>query len=49
MPRTPKILLLVTDAGGGHRASANALKAACEALDRPLDVRVVNPWADAAG
>ena len=51
MPDVPKVLLLITDAGGGHRASANSLKAACEARNAPLDVRVVNVyrevWQDA--
>lgn len=44
MPALPKVLLLITDAGGGHRASANSLKAACEARKAPLDVRVVNVY-----
>lgn len=38
----PKVFLLITDAGGGHRASANALKAWAQALDAPLDLEVVN-------
>jgi hypothetical protein len=44
VPENPKVLLLITDAGGGHRASANSLKAACEAQGAPLDVRVVNVY-----
>jgi UDP-N-acetylglucosamine:LPS N-acetylglucosamine transferase len=44
VPAFPKILLLITDAGGGHRASANSLKAACEAQGAPLDVRIVNVY-----
>lgn len=44
MPEHPKVLLLITDAGGGHRASANSLKAACELQGAPLDVRVVNVY-----
>lgn len=44
MPALSKVLLLITDAGGGHRASANSLKAACEALKAPLEVRIVNVY-----
>ncbi len=43
-PSPPKVLLLITDAGGGHRASAQALKAACDAGPEPLDTRVVNVY-----
>ena len=46
MPPTLKVLLLITDAGGGHRASADALKAACHPMDAALDVRVVNAYRD---
>jgi UDP-N-acetylglucosamine:LPS N-acetylglucosamine transferase len=41
-----KVLLLITDAGGGHRASANALKAAAEAAGLPWDLRIVNLYRD---
>jgi len=51
VPNLPKVFLLITDAGGGHRASANSLKAACEARKLPLEIRVVNVyreiWQDA--
>lgn len=40
----PKVFLLITDAGGGHRGSAVALKAWAEALDAPLDLRIVNVY-----
>ncbi len=40
--KTKKIILFITDAGGGHRASAASLKAAAEALKLPWDVRIVN-------
>jgi hypothetical protein len=40
----PKVFLLITDAGGGHRASANALKAWAQELGAPLDLEVVNVY-----
>jgi hypothetical protein len=47
----PKVLLLITDAGGGHRSSAVSLQAAAQALNAPLDLRIVNVyreiWQDA--
>jgi 1,2-diacylglycerol 3-beta-galactosyltransferase len=36
----PEVLLLIVDAGGGHRAAANALLAAAESTDAPLRLRV---------
>src|SRR5262245_14419052 len=39
-----KIFLLITDAGGGHRASAQALAASIQRLGRPWDVRIVNMY-----
>jgi hypothetical protein len=39
-----KILLFITDAGGGHRASALSLKAACETASLPYEVEVVNVY-----
>ncbi len=38
----PIIDLIYFDAGGGHRAAANALKAAIEQQNRPWTVRLVN-------
>jgi glycosyl transferase family 28 len=38
----PEVLLFIVDAGGGHRASANALLAAAEEQRRPWRFRVVN-------
>lgn len=47
----PKALLMITDAGGGHRASALALQAAVQARDPGWDLRIVNmyqgPWKNA--
>jgi hypothetical protein len=40
--RKPLIHLMYFDAGGGHRAAANALSAAIKAQERPWDVRLVN-------
>jgi hypothetical protein len=40
----PKVFLMITDAGGGHRASAVALKAWAEHLRAPLDIRIVNVY-----
>ena len=39
-----KIFLFITDAGGGHRASAVALKASAELAGLPWDVRIVNVY-----
>ncbi len=43
-----KALFLITDAGGGHRGSAQALQAALKAHGAPIDARIVNmyqePW-----
>ncbi len=38
----PKIDFIYFDAGGGHRAAANALKAVIESQNRPWDIRLVN-------
>jgi hypothetical protein len=38
----PEVILFIVDAGGGHRASANALAAAAEEQQRPWRFRVVN-------
>jgi 1,2-diacylglycerol 3-beta-galactosyltransferase len=38
----PEVLVFVIDAGGGHRAAANALVAAAEAVETPFRLRVVN-------
>ena len=38
----PEVILFIVDAGGGHRASANALVAAAEEQQRPWRFRVVN-------
>jgi hypothetical protein len=38
----PEVVLFIVDAGGGHRASANALVAAAEQDGRPWRFRVVN-------
>ncbi len=40
--REPLIDLIFFDAGGGHRASANALKSALEARHRSWQIRMVN-------
>jgi UDP-N-acetylglucosamine:LPS N-acetylglucosamine transferase len=51
--RGPEVLLLITDAGGGHRAAANALIAAAERPRRRFRLRIlpiqeallpVDPW-----
>lgn len=42
----PLVLLLITDAGGGHRASAEALVAGAGALEPGLDLQVVNVYRD---
>jgi len=53
VPARPEVLLLITDAGGGHRAAANALVAAAERPRRPFRPRIlpiqeallpVDPW-----
>ena len=41
-PAEPEILLLVLDAGGGHRAAANALVEAARRQGRPWRFRIVN-------
>src|SRR5262245_45653470 len=38
----PEVVLFIVDAGGGHRASANALVAAAEQEGRPWRFRIVN-------
>jgi 1,2-diacylglycerol 3-beta-galactosyltransferase len=38
----PEVILVIVDAGGGHRASANALVAAAEQEGRPWRFRIVN-------
>ena len=38
----PEVVLFIVDAGGGHRASANALVAAAQQEGRPWRFRVVN-------
>jgi 1,2-diacylglycerol 3-beta-galactosyltransferase len=40
----PKVFLMITDAGGGHRASAVALKAWAAHLHAPLDLQIVNVY-----
>jgi Glycosyltransferase family 28 C-terminal domain len=40
--KAPEVVLFIVDAGGGHRASANALVAAAEEQQRPWRFRVVN-------
>ena len=51
MARTLKALFLITDAGGGHRASAQALQAALAAQQAPMEASIVNmyhgPWKQA--
>src|SRR5262245_11168424 len=39
-PALPEVLLLIVDAGGGHRAAANALVAAAEQCHAPFRLRV---------
>ncbi|MGE0452421.1 MAG: glycosyltransferase [Vicinamibacteria bacterium] len=41
VPARPEVLLLITDAGGGHRAAANALVAAAERPGRPFGLRIL--------
>lgn len=51
MPKAKKVILMITDAGGGHRASATALQAACAIHAPQLQTSIVNmykgPWAKA--
>src|SRR3954462_13521476 len=42
MSKRNKVILYITDAGGGHRSSANSLKAAIEQRGLTWDVTVVN-------
>jgi 1,2-diacylglycerol 3-beta-galactosyltransferase len=51
MPREKtRILMLISDTGGGHRASAQALKAAFEELyPGAIDARIVDFWTEIAG
>jgi UDP-N-acetylglucosamine:LPS N-acetylglucosamine transferase len=35
---------MITDAGGGHRGTANSLKAAIEQAELPWDVRIINVY-----
>jgi 1,2-diacylglycerol 3-beta-galactosyltransferase len=42
MADRPEVLLFVIDAGGGHRAAANALTAAAERTGRPFAFRTLN-------
>ncbi len=42
LPPSEEVLLFVIDAGGGHRAAANALMAAAERTQRPWRFRAVN-------
>ena len=44
MGQRKKVFLYITDAGGGHRGSANSLKAAIEAQGLPWDVTIVNVY-----
>ena len=44
MGQRKKVFLYITDAGGGHRGSANSLKAAVEARGLPWDVTIVNVY-----
>jgi hypothetical protein len=37
-----RVLLYVVDAGGGHRATANALRAAAEERGAPLELEIVS-------
>lgn len=37
-----KLIVAITDSGGGHRASANALKCALEGMGLPWEVKIVN-------
>ena len=47
-PRKKKILILMSDTGGGHRASANAIKAALLSLEseEELEVKIVDVLED---
>jgi UDP-N-acetylglucosamine:LPS N-acetylglucosamine transferase len=47
-PRKKKILILMSDTGGGHRASANAIKAAILSLEseEELEVKIVDVLED---
>jgi UDP-N-acetylglucosamine:LPS N-acetylglucosamine transferase len=47
-PRRKKILILMSDTGGGHRASANAIKAALLSLEseEELEVKIVDVLED---
>jgi UDP-N-acetylglucosamine:LPS N-acetylglucosamine transferase len=51
VPKTKKVIFMITDAGGGHRASAVALQAACAVHAPQLQTSIVNmyrgPWAKA--
>jgi|GEM_PF-2511460 UDP-N-acetylglucosamine:LPS N-acetylglucosamine transferase len=42
--RRKKIFIMITDAGGGHRGTANSLKAAIEKARLPWDVRIINVY-----
>jgi len=42
--RRKKIFIMITDAGGGHRGTANSLKAAVERAGLPWDVRIINVY-----
>jgi UDP-N-acetylglucosamine:LPS N-acetylglucosamine transferase len=39
-----KVYFYITDAGGGHRGSANSLKAAIDPLGLPWDIEVINVY-----
>ncbi len=39
-----KILIMITDAGGGHRGTANSLQAAIAKAGLPWDVRIINVY-----
>ncbi|KAJ8905921.1 hypothetical protein NDN08_002422 [Rhodosorus marinus] len=50
MPRRKRILMLMSDTGGGHRASAQALKAALDELyPDKVDVQIVDVFAELSG
>src|SRR5205823_8022461 len=40
--KNPKVDFVFFDAGGGHRAAANALKSLIEHQNRPWQIRLVN-------
>ncbi|MDJ0714702.1 MAG: hypothetical protein QNJ54_10850 [Prochloraceae cyanobacterium] len=44
-----KIYLMITDAGGGHRSSANALQEVIEQRQLPWEVHIVNFYKDIVG